>query len=336
MANSEMVGKKFGMLTVIEDLGYNSHREGKVRCRCDCGKEIVAMSKRLRAGLTTNCGCSKKHRGYKDLSGQKFGRLTVIEFAGIKNHCATWRCMCECGNERIVSANNLKNGHTKSCGCYNRAIVHSLAKDLTGQKFNSWTVIRRVAYKSNRIMWHCKCECGNERDLSSGQLTSGHSKSCGCEKKKVLAQLRTTHGMRETRLYEIYQGVLKRCFNKNCHAYPLYGGAGVTVASEWLGTNGFENFVKWAFDNGYSDELTLDRYPNQKGNYEPSNCRWATMKQQNNNRKSNVYITRDGIIHTMSEWCDIFGLNYGTVNSRRQHGWSEDRLFDPPRKNRKE
>lgn len=103
-----------------------------------------------------------------------------------------------------------------------------------------------------------------------------------------------------------------------------------------MGAHGFENFAEWSFLNGYDEGLTLDRYPNQKGNYEPSNCRWVTNKQQSNNRKSNVYITRDGITHTMSEWCDILGMNYGTVNSRRQNGWDEDKLFDPPKRCRKE
>lgn len=264
-----------------------------------------------------------------NLKGQRFGRYTVIESAESKDGKSQWICKCDCGNIRIVEGGNLRNGHSKSCGCLNREITKSLAKDLTNQKFSLWYVIEKAPYKNGKIMWHCRCECGTERDLTTSQLISGRSKSCGCLKRKILAKNHTTHGMRKTRIYGIYSDMLARCFNKNNKAYPLYGGAGIKVCQEWLGENGFTNFAKWAYENGYTDKLTLDRYPNYKGNYEPNNCRWATMKQQGNNRNNNVYITREGETHTMSEWCEILGIPYYLVNSRRQKGWSEDKLFLP-------
>ena len=183
--------------------------------------------------------------------------------------------------------------------------------------------------KKNHVMWLCRCECGNEREITSSQLLCGKSTSCGCKRIESLKEKYTTHGKSKTRLYKIYCGIIKRCFNKNYPAYLRYGGKGITVCNEWLGENGFENFYSWAKNNGYSDDLTLDRYPNREGNYEPSNCRWATIKQQNNNRSTNVYITQNGITHTMSEWCEIYEIPYYVVNSRRQKGWSEDKLFLP-------
>lgn len=271
-----------------------------------------------------------------DLTGRKFGRWTVIGFDRCENDRSFWKVKCDCGTEKSIDGRVLRKGNSKSCGCLNEDSLKSRFNDLTGKRFGNWTVIEKRPNKGNRIMWLCRCDCGTEREVVSTQLTCGQSTSCGCKRVKSLKEKFTKHGMTDSRLYEIYQGMLKRCYNKNSEAYERYGGSGIVVCNEWLGEQGFEKFEQWALLHGYTESLTLDRYPNQKGNYEPSNCRWATAKEQSNNRKTNVYITRNGETHTMSEWCDILGLNYGLVNSRRQKGWSEDRLFDPPKRRRKE
>lgn len=265
-----------------------------------------------------------------DLTGQRFGRWTVISFSRCENNATMWNCICDCGTEREVNGKALRTGHTKSCGCGSIDSTKSRYKDLTGQKFGYWTVIKKMPNKKNRIYWLCRCDCGTEREVISTQLICGKSTSCGCKRIQSLSRIFTKHGMTHSRLYEIYTSMLKRCFNPNCKAFKKYGDVGITVCDEWLGENGFENFKNWALKNGYTDALTLDRYPNQNGNYEPNNCRWASVKQQANNRSSNVYITRNGVTHTMSEWCDILGLKYSLVNARKQRGWDEERLFDPP------
>lgn len=271
-----------------------------------------------------------------DLTGQRFGRWTVLGFDRCENDRTFWKVKCDCGTEKTIDGRVLRNGKSKSCGCLNLDSLKNRYTDLTGQRFGNWTVIEKRPNKGKSVMWLCCCDCGTEREVASTQLMCGASLSCGCKRIKTLKEKFTKHGMTHTRLYEIYTSMLKRCFNEKSEAYKRYGGIGITVCPEWLGEHGFENFAEWSISHGYEENLTLDRFPNQKGNYEPSNCRWATVKEQANNRKTNIYITRNNETHTMREWCDILGLDYGLVNGRKQKGWSEDKLFNPPKRRRKE
>ena len=127
-----------------------------------------------------------------------------------------------------------------------------------------------------------------------------------------------------TRLYIIWQGMKQRCYDANCKCYPRYGGRGVTICEEWR--NGSEAFQAWALSHGYREDLTIDRI-DVNGNYEPGNCRWATWKEQANNTRRNRYITYNEVTHTLTEWADIFGINYGTLRSRLDNGWSVERAL---------
>lgn len=154
--------------------------------------------------------------------------------------------------------------------------------DLTGEKFNRWTVIER-AFKNNKYnkpLWICKCDCGTIKEQTSVVLKSGNSKSCGC----LVKDTNTKHGMYKTRLNKEYRGLKQRCYNSKNSRYEYYGGRGINICDEWLGKEGFVNFMNWSLENGYTDELTLDRI-DSNGNYEPSNCRWETMKVQARNRR---------------------------------------------------
>ena len=111
-----------------------------------------------------------------------------------------------------------------------------------------------------------------------------------------------------------------RCYNPKEEHYYRYGGRGITVCNEWLGENGFMNFVKWAKENGYKEGLSLDRIDND-GNYEPSNCRWVSYKVQNNNKRNNFLVTIYNRTQTLSEWCDEKNLNYSKIQSRLKRGW---------------
>lgn len=213
------------------------------------------------------------------------------------------------------------------------------AIDLTNQKIGKWTVLYQVENRGKNRFWRCRCECGTEKDVRAGNLLQHISLSCGCARNENTSKANSTHGLSQTRLYQCYHAMVKRCFDTNDKSYKRYGAKGITVCPEWLGEHGFERFAEWALSHGYTDFLTLDRYPNQKGNYEPSNCRWATAKQQANNFSRNVLITKDGETHTMREWCEMLGLNYWMVASRYENGWDEDKLLIPPTRkawNRKE
>lgn len=187
-------------------------------------------------------------------------------------------------------------------------------EDLTGNRYGKLTVVKRV-YKDGerKTHWLCKCDCGNETVVSSDNLKNGHTKSCGCLRVETSKVSLTTHGLSKTRLYKIYKGMKARTTNSSCNEYKNYGGRDIKICDEWL--NDFTAFYCWAMGNGYKDGLTIDRI-DVNGNYEPSNCRWATMKEQQNNRTNNHNITHNGETLTMKQWAEKLGINYKTLERR--------------------
>jgi hypothetical protein len=135
---------------------------------------------------------------------------------------------------------------------------------------------------------------------------------------------RIKHGMYGTRIYRIWAAMKRRCYNTNYKEYYLYGGRGIKVCQEWLF---FPRFKKWAIENGYDENLTLDRIDNERG-YEPSNCRWTSPKAQSNNRRSNKVIEYNGQFKTLKEWSEIIGINYKCLYKRYKNGWSTLEMFE--------
>ena len=195
----DLSGQKFNRLTVIRRDESVLNKVSWI-CKCECGNEISVTTSHLKCGHTQSCGCLQKEKAreanFLDLTGQRFGRLTVIKEAdkyispqGLK--FAQWLCKCDCGNDTIVLATNLKKGTTKSCGCYSiEQVKKRLFKDLTGQKFGRLTAIKPIENhtnsngKSMMTKWLCRCDCGNECNVQSGNLLSGHTLSCGCYNKE--------------------------------------------------------------------------------------------------------------------------------------------------------
>lgn len=204
--------------------------------------------------------------------------------------------------------------------------------DLTGQKFGRLTVIGLDESRQTRkTYWICQCECGGIKSARSDSLLCGAIKSCGCLHNETAARnvaKNHTHKQSSTRLYKIWQGMKRRCNDKNTACYDRYGGRGIKVCDEW--NNSFEPFFKWAMNNGYSEELSLDRIDNN-GNYEPNNCKWSTNQEQCNNRRSNIKITIGNATKTLTEWCNIFEVDYNTVLSRynRYPDQTIEELFSP-------
>lgn len=203
--------------------------------------------------------------------------------------------------------------------------------DLTNQKFGRLTVLGLDTEKQSRkTYWICQCECGTIKSCRSDSLKSGAVISCGCRKKEQDKENLTKHYdhmQSGTRLYYIWQGMKARCYNEHNIRYVNYGGRGIKVCDEWK--DNFTAFYQWAIDNGYSEEKTIDRI-NVDGDYEPSNCRWADIKTQCNNRTSNIKITIGNSTRTLTEWCEIFNVDYKKINARyRRNGFvSIDDLFN--------
>lgn len=196
--------------------------------------------------------------------------------------------------------------------------------DLSNQKFNRLTVIGQVGTKNGCRLWLCRCECGNIKTATTTKLKRGLVKSCGCLNDETRIRTHTTHGGTHTRLYGIWIAMRKRCYYKHSKDYHLYGAKGITVCESWK--NSFENFKRWSLENGYRDDLTIDRIDGMKG-YSPENCRWGDIFLQANNRNNNHNLMFRNETHSISEWARIVGICASTIHTRIRHGWSVERAL---------
>lgn len=186
----DLIGKIFGKLLVIErsenKVFPNGYSCAYWLCRCECGNEVIVQSKHLKSGTTKSCGCSKNFL-YEDLTGLVFGRLTVLGLSPKENKSdpKKWLCKCSCGKETSVLTSSLNNGKTTSCGCYNSEVTSELNTiNLVGKIFGFLKVIE-IGYKKKFpkktvIYWKCECRCSSICFVTTGKLSSGHTKSCGC------------------------------------------------------------------------------------------------------------------------------------------------------------
>lgn len=190
-------------------------------------------------------------------------------------------------------------------------------QDLTGKTFGELTVIQKHGkdIKGN-VLWICECSCKRRIIVRSRDLNSQNTKSCGCLKG-------INHGLSRTRIYKIYNGMKCRCYKCYSTEFNNYHSKGIKVCDEWLGKNGFINFYNWAITNGYNDNLTIDRIDNN-GNYEPTNCRWITIQEQQNNKSTNRLITYNQETHNISQWVNITGIPRATIVKRLNNGWKPE------------
>lgn len=190
--------------------------------------------------------------------------------------------------------------------------------DITGQRFGKLIAIKPFK-KNGRIYWECVCDCGNTADVYGTSLRNGHTTSCGCN-------LRYCNSESKTHLYMHYSLMKARCSPKFRYR-KCYYDKGIKVCDEWLGKSGYLRFKEWALNNGYADGLTLDRIDNNRG-YEPSNCRWATVKEQANNRSTNSVYEYNGMKKTLTEWGEYLGISRSTLTLRKRRGLRPPQLFD--------
>lgn len=267
-------------------------------------------------------------RRVKDLSGQKFGRLQVVAFHSVdKNRMAMWLCRCDCGIERPISGNSLRRGLSQSCGCINKD--RPRIGDISGRVFGRLRVIEYACTIKQVSHWRCVCECGKERVVAHNSLTTGNTRSCGCFNRDQVIASQKTHGMTRSREFRCWQQMIQRCTNTNYKNYHYYGGRGISVCQEWLVSfQAFHEHIGLAPTRKH----TVDRYPDQNGNYEPGNVRWATQKEQSRNMRRNRLITIGERTQCVTDWASEVGLNRATLMNRLESGWDESAaVFTPVR-----
>lgn len=193
-------------------------------------------------------------------------------------------------------------------------------RDLKGMIFGTIKVLDYQGKKNRHPIWKCIClRCGYEFERSSYGLKITHMK--GCKKCRF-------HHSSRTRLYRIWQGIKSRCFNKKYKLYESYGARGITMCDNW---HDFTNFQKLALNQGYKDNLSIERI-NVNGNYSPENCKWATNQEQQNNKRKTRRYTINGVTHSLAEWCLIYKQNFMTVSLRIKRGMIvENALMQTPK-----
>ena len=195
--------------------------------------------------------------------------------------------------------------------------------DITNKKFGRLTAIKFVYRRGKDYYWLFKCDCGKEKIIRRNFVTGGKIVSCGCYHKEKISLIKRTHHLRKSPLYKVWDKMKQRCFNKNCCSYKNYGGRGITICNEWK--NDFKAFYDRANKNGYKKGLSIDRI-NNNGNYEPSNCHWATPSEQVRNRRNNVWITYKGQKKLLVDWLKFFGK--GNYYLKKKKGMSDKEIFD--------
>ena len=203
-----------------------------------------------------------------------------------------------------------------------------MAYDLIDQRFGKLKVVELLPDRSHKERhWRCVCDCGNEYTATSHALIHGTATQCHRCAMKQVGLSNTKHKCEPKRLHEIYTNMKTRCNNPNYELYHRYGGRGISVCVEWA--DSFIAFRDWAFSSGYSEELSLDRIDNN-GNYCPENCKWSTVTEQANNRRTNRLVTLFGETDTLANMVRKTGTTYGTVQARLDSGWDVERAFTEP------
>lgn len=268
-----------------------------------------------------------------DLSGKKFGMLSVIGYKETRNGKAYWDCVCDCGKKCEANTDALNSGKKKSCGCQQRKGKKPI--DITGQRFGRLVVLG-IGGKTEygKLLWKCKCDCGNTTVVTKEHL-GVCTNSCGCLKKEVSAERTRRHGEAKTRLHDLWCSIRQRCTEGGIER-STYFDRGIKVCDEW---QVYENFRDWAMSHGYDPNAkrgvtTIDRIDNDKG-YSPDNCRFVTQKENARNKRNTLFVTINGETIPLVVAAEKYGKDAELARGRIYRGWEPERaLMTPPRKGR--
>lgn len=266
-----------------------------------------------------------------DYIGKRFGYLTVIGESDKKHRYSnSWDFKCICGETISDQPARVLSGHRKSCGkCEDAKRYVSPKFDIEqyiGKKSNMLTVVGVAPRLESDRTWKldCVCDCGSHTYITPSQFNRGVVKSCGCLRR---SGTRTEDGRSLNPLYGIWSQMMRRCYNPKEKHFSRYGGRGIAVCAAW---HSFDNFKKWSDSiGGRPSGTSLDRI-NNDGNYEPSNCRWATSQQQHRNTSSNIVIEYNGERKTLVEWAESTGIKWAVLHNRYLRGWNTERMLTEP------
>ena len=194
------------------------------------------------------------------------------------------------------------------------------AENIVGNRFGLLVVLAREDTHGKNVRWLCQCDCGKRHSIYGQNLRDNSVKSCGC-----LAHP-PTHGMTNSRLYKTWASMHARCRSPSFHAHAHYADKGISVCAGWIK---FEPFRDWAKCSGYEDTLTLDRIDNNKG-YQPDNCRFVTIAEQQRNKTNHRYLTFQGKTKRICEFADDLGMSRQTLCNRLSRGWDVARALTTP------
>lgn len=193
-------------------------------------------------------------------------------------------------------------------------------KDISNQKFNYLTAIEHVGHS----VWRCICECGKEKKVARYQLERSITQICGCQRSCLVSQARCKGKTYNKRLNKIFDGMKQRCRNPNSGSYKHYGARGIKICDEW--SESYDNFYWWAMQNGYKEDLTIDRI-DVDGDYEPSNCRWMPEAYQQRNKRNTVRVEINGELLTLPEIAEKYSINKKALSYRYYRGYRGKELI---------
>lgn len=316
----DLSGNQYGF-TYVESV-HDRGAQGSFltyNCICkhpNCGKRFVEYGDRLFNYFRLSCGNHQSDR--RDLTGMHFGRLIVLGMDEstkhniIGNRRYICKCTCNEGNTITAKARCLWDNRVASCGC----ITRRFPKSLVGMRFNRLKVIEELPsdkYHNYNVMYRCVCSCDRKKEIivPRSQLTSGHKQSCGCLSYDTHTKYQSEI---ESWLRHKLFGMKHRCKNLKD---PTYGGKGVKVCDEWAnGQEGTRNFINWALSRpDFDTTKTIDRI-DPDGPYAPWNCRWITVREQQNNRHTTIKMIVCGIHTTPPYLAEALGLTQGCIHRR--------------------
>lgn len=315
------LGSQVNHLTILSmERHYVNERRYDVLCECKCGSKKLIPFNSLRAKRIRDCGCGTYM--LDKYIGLMSGKLTVIKtrrerISGRVNIVCD--CKCDCGNSYTTTASKITGNYVTHCGCENTWESHYI-----GKVFNGIEVLSVVDDKKHIVL--CKCKCGNLFECKSSMLTR-ENYIIGCNKcpeftgrkttKYILKHKTVYNKPPEASLRSIYYFMKQRCYNECSKDYRMYGGRGISICNEWL--QDVNKFIEWSIENGYKQGLTIDRI-NTYGNYEPTNCRWTTVQEQNYNKRNNVFYEYKGALLTLGQIAKLENFNVNTLRTRVRAG----------------